>query len=35
MRLSEFLDALTRRELSKFNLSPEKLVRIRREASGG
>jgi uncharacterized protein YjbI with pentapeptide repeats len=30
-----FLDSLSREQLSKFNLSPEKLARIRREASGG
>jgi len=30
-----FLDSLSREHLSKFNLSPEKLARIRREASGG
>jgi uncharacterized protein YjbI with pentapeptide repeats len=30
-----FLDSLSREELSKFNLSPETLARIRREASGG
>jgi uncharacterized protein YjbI with pentapeptide repeats len=31
----EFLDSLSREQLSKFNLSPEELARIRREASGG
>jgi uncharacterized protein YjbI with pentapeptide repeats len=30
-----FLDSLSREQLSKFNLSPEKLARIRREASVG
>ena len=30
----EFLDSLSREELSKFNLSPEKLARLRREAGG-
>jgi uncharacterized protein YjbI with pentapeptide repeats len=30
-----FFDSLSRKELSKFNLSPEKLARFRREAGGG
>ena len=30
-----FLNSLSREQLSRFNLSPEKLARIRREAGGG
>jgi hypothetical protein len=30
-----FLDSLSRKELSEFKLTPEKLARLRREASGG
>jgi hypothetical protein len=30
-----FLDSLSPKELAAFNLSPEKLARIRSEASGG
>jgi uncharacterized protein YjbI with pentapeptide repeats len=30
-----FLNSLSRKELSRFNLSPEKLARFRREAGGG
>jgi uncharacterized protein YjbI with pentapeptide repeats len=32
---AQFLDSLSRKELSKFNLTPEKLAKLRREASGG